>query len=254
MDWRIAAASAIGTSHVANGTPNQDRAWVSTETMPDGSTLLLAVVADGAGSARYGGNGAAISVETVVSFVQSKAANSPLCDLLGTGCLSAVRTRLAEAAYEGSFPERDLACTLLAVVSSPQGAIAMQIGDGAIVVDAGQGLELAIQPMRGEYANATHFVIDADWLTRLTTRTWDAPLTHVALMSDGVEHLAIHAGSMTPHPPFFVSLFSTLAASPADAREALESSLSAMLASETFTSRTDDDKTLVLAVLSVPPA
>ena len=74
---------------------------------------------------------------------------------------------------------RDFACTFLGVVSSPLGTLVLQIGDGGVVLDAGAGLELAIAPMTGQYANMTNFVTDEDAIEVLATKTFPDPVLRV---------------------------------------------------------------------------
>ena len=68
-------------------------------------------------------------------------------------------------------------------------------------------------------------------------------------MSDGVVRLAVNVVENVPHTPFFQPLLK-FAAEMENEKKAQEE-LAAFLASERVSARTDDDKTLVLAV-SVP--
>lgn len=52
-NWRVAGASVRGTGHVTAGLPCQDAHDVRVSLSPDGVPLLIAVVSDGAGSARH---------------------------------------------------------------------------------------------------------------------------------------------------------------------------------------------------------
>ena len=61
--------------------------------------------------------------------------------------------RIYATADQQGAKARDYACTFLGVVASPSATLLMQIGDGGIVVDVGNGLEVPITPMIGEYAN-----------------------------------------------------------------------------------------------------
>jgi hypothetical protein len=145
---------------------------------------------------------------------------------------------------------RDLACTFLGVVSLPQAAIAIQIGDGGIVVNAGKGLELALIPMVGEYANMTHFVTDDNAVEILQTREYSSQLTEVAVFSDGVQRLALQMATNTPHEPFFTPFFDALRKAAPENEEGLHLALVNFLNSERVNARTDDDKTLVIATLN----
>jgi hypothetical protein len=59
--WRLAAASALSTSHEKLGTPCQDAHACQALLAATGETLLVAVVADGAGSAVRSGEGAQLA-------------------------------------------------------------------------------------------------------------------------------------------------------------------------------------------------
>ena len=57
--WRVAAASAIGTSHVASGTKCQDAHGFGVFDA-SGENILILVVSDGAGSAKHSEDGSAM--------------------------------------------------------------------------------------------------------------------------------------------------------------------------------------------------
>src|SRR5258708_36290408 len=63
--WRYAAASVIGTSHTKQGTNCQDANDCQIYQLPTSETVLVGVVSDGAGSARFGGGGAALCCSTL---------------------------------------------------------------------------------------------------------------------------------------------------------------------------------------------
>jgi hypothetical protein len=102
------------------------------------------------------------------------------------------------------------------------------------------------RPQRGEYANETNFLTQEDALERIDTVILDAPLQSLAVLSDGLLRLAMQMPAHEPHLPFFKPLFA-FAAHPADLQEA-SAKLAGFLASERVCARTDDDKSLVLAV------
>jgi len=104
---------------------------------------------------------------------------------------------------------------------------------------------------RGEYANETHFLIQADALDQLVIDVYDTRVSALAVMSDGLIRLALRMPSQEPHAPFFQPLLNFVE-STTDAAGAARQ-LSAFLASERVNARTDDDKSLVLAV-RVPAA
>jgi hypothetical protein len=127
----------------------------------------------------------------------------------------------------------------------PNATVVGQIGDGAIVVDDGE-LRAATWPQQGEYANTTHFLVDDDALEQLVTVEAGAA-RRIAVFSDGLQALALQYDTKTPYEPFFAPFFDYLETSAKDDVE-VEDELRAYLESGSVNARTDDDKSLVLAV------
>jgi hypothetical protein len=155
---------------------------------------------------------------------------------------------LAEAQKHGSAP-RDLASTLLVTVAGPSGGGALQIGDGVIVVSDGGGRWCWVfWPQHGEYANTTYFLTDEDAAERLQIEPFSGKVSDIALMTDGLEPLALHYASRFVHEPFFNGMFRPLFdADGAYEINHLSASLERFLSSERVGSRTDDDVSLILA-------
>ena len=71
----------------------------------------------------------------------------------------------------------------------------------------------------------------------------------IALLSDGIEPLVLHYASRTVHGPFFDCMFGPVRRSQAIGEDlALSQDLEGYLSSPAILERTDDDKTLVLAM------
>lgn len=244
--WRYIAARARGSSHARSGTPCQDQ--LACDVLEDGT--LVAVLADGAGSASEAELGARIATGAVLEAARRElAAGAPdLASTLRRAILSAREAVLEEARAAGQ-PARAFASTLLAVALGPAGGAAAQLGDGLIVVDgAGSGWSWVFWPQRGEFANTTYFLTDDEAEQTLKVEALAAPVSSVALMSDGLEPLALHYQSRAAHAPFFDGMFRVLGGA-TGAREVvdLSAALQRYLESETVSSRTDDDVSLVLA-------
>lgn len=257
--WRWMAARAAGSSHVAACLPCQDRYAVSTPR----PGRWIAALADGAGSAPLGDRGAEAAVDAAVrSLAWAGVAG-------GGDPVAAVRAAAAEARAgvvvladaEGVEP-RQAACTLLVVTMGPEGGAALQIGDGLIAVSegppAGEGegageWSWVFWPQRGEFANTTFFLSDPDAEERWVADSLPPSVTDVALLSDGLEALALHYASLSAHGPFFDAFLAPLARAGGEGEVTeLGDALGRFLVSERVTERTDDDVSLVLATRRPP--
>lgn len=218
--------------------------------------VLIACVSDGAGSASHSHIGSAWACETLADEI---------ADFLGSGrplteatradadvwCVNVHRCLVAQAEEAAVMP-RQLACTLMGVAVSDAGAVYVHIGDGAIVVNFGEEYVPIFWPQNGQYANMTYFITEAEALTHVQFAvTSDAP-DEVALLTDGLQTLALKFDSKTAYAPFFRALFSQVRDEPEGEAQRLTSALAEFLDSGPVNARTDDDKTLVLATRKAP--
>lgn len=250
MTWRLVYASEVGTSHAHTCTPCQDSCWAQVDRLADGQPLLSVFVADGAGSAAKGGEGAELAIEAAAAFIAKKVKQGEfgLGDGLATEIVLAVREHIYAAAETEKLKARDFACTFLGVLSTAVGTLVLQVGDGGVVLDTGEGFEVAVVPMSGEYANMTHFVTDEDAVTVLATKAYSTRALRVAAFTDGIQRLALNLATNTPHEPFFAPFFNGMARATAEQEEQLHGLLVRFLGSAPVNERTDDDKTLALAL------
>ena len=220
-------------------------AWLN-----DQQPLLSVFVADGAGSVSQGGEGAMLAVNEAMAYMSQKVQGGELGlnDVLATNMVLTIRQRLFAEAEAKELAVRDFACTFLGLISSPDGTLIMQIGDGGVVVDLGHGLQLPLTPMAGEYANMTHFITDEDAVSRLETFTSTERAHKVAAFTDGIQRLALIMLDNSPHVPFFTPFFNGLAAATQEQLDLLPELLKQFLSSPAVNERTDDDKTLALAL------
>jgi hypothetical protein len=147
---------------------------------------------------------------------------------------------------------RDYATTVLAVVVAEPWLACMQIGDGVIVARRGDGLEAVTLPAKGEYANEAPFVTDDHYIESLQVAVAGTDgLDAIALMTDGMERLAVQLATGVPHGPFFEGLFA-FAADDRLSDEERHTLLARELRSEKINRLTDDDKTVLVAVRTQP--
>ncbi|HGW5374305.1 TPA: PP2C family serine/threonine-protein phosphatase [Pseudomonas aeruginosa] len=249
LSWEFVSASVAGTSHVESDTPCQDRC-IAKSSCQGGRSWLAMFVADGAGSAVCAEEGAELALEAALCFWDSLMHESEfgLSDQLAVEFIKTIRSKIYSTAATVGKTARDYACTFLALLSSDQGTLIFQIGDGGIVLDVGAGLELAIAPMSGDYANMTHFVTDENALDYLESKSYEGRVERAAVFSDGVQGLALNLTDSTPHAPFFAPFFSVLSSVAPDQRQQLEPALVRFLESDQVNERTDDDKSMAIAV------
>ena len=156
---------------------------------------------------------------------------------------------LEEAAARGATP-RQLACTFLGPLVGDGWAAFVQIGDGAIVFDGEAGYKLAFWPDNGEYANTTRFLTDPDYREHLRIEVFERSISDLAVLTDGLQMLALDFATAGVHDRFFSPLFRTVRDGPDE--ETLRASLLEFMDSKRVNDRTDDDKTLLLATRSAP--
>ena len=238
--WKLVYGSVRGTSHVQSRQPCQDHCA--------GGVVGAAVVAacsDGAGSAELSHLGSRRAVERFLEeATQSLGDAAPEREAI-EAWVDAARARVLEEAAAQGVPPRQLACTLLGAVVGDGWAAFVQIGDGVIVFDGDAGYELAFWPDNGEYANTTRFLTDEDYRRHLRIEIVTRQVAELALLTDGLQMLALDFAQARVHDRFFAPLFRTVRNGPDE--ETLRASLLEFMDSRRVNDRTDDDKTLLLA-------
>lgn len=253
MTWRYVGASVIGSQHEREQLPCQDAHQIHYGYI-DERPMLLAITADGAGSALHGDIGAkfvCVCLRKQILRLLRRGAES-LEEL--DGCqikvwLKNLRQGLEQEANAQHATLRAFASTLTCVIVGIEKVVCFQIGDGAIIVRNPEGeLETVFWPDNGEYANVTHFVTDPDAEAALNFTVLPYIPQAIALLSDGVTYLALHFPSQQVHTPFFAPMFARLAQEPEGRSHELQAELEQFLASPPVNQRTGDDKTIILAV------
>lgn len=251
--WTWASASCRGTSHERTGQPLQD-AYSCFSRSLSGKDFFVGIVSDGAGSAEYGGAGASLICRVITQAARLHFVRG---DRLPTRTeiecwVDEARDRIYNAARMRGKSPRDFAATFLCAVSDGEASVIAHIGDGCVVVrERGTGEWIApTWPDHGEYASTTSFLTDES-LPRLRVSMSTGSIDVIALFSDGIERLVLDMLAKKPFEGFFSAIARPVFASTMTRGRdrALSQQLAGYLASEQVNARTDDDKTLVVAVL-----
>lgn len=253
MTWRYAAASIVGTSHVASGIGCQDahRCEVVTDSL--GNRVLAVVVSDGAGSATNSATGSALVSNMVIDHASSWLRGGGTVRSLDNDIvwqwLDNVRQEISKEAAKSNLQVRDYAATfLMAIVDQTNTAFA-QIGDGAIVTSDQPGFwEVAFWPQHGNFANETYFVTDELARDNLIFAHTLRPTREIAIFSDGLERVLLNHAERRAHVPAFERMILPLRATDTEGKDvSLSEALARYLASPPVASRADDDLTLAIA-------
>jgi hypothetical protein len=257
--WRYVAASVIGTSHEKAGGACQDAHDCQIYALPAGEKVLTAVVADGAGSAVCGGEGAAKTCRALLGLMDEHLDSGKTVEQVTRetvmSWIATIQTLLEEEAKAVSLERRDFACTILGLLVGESCAACLQVGDGVIVLADSEehAYGHVFWPDRGEYANTTHFVTEGDAIIEhLQFESVKRRIVEAALLTDGLQTVALNYQQRTAHEPFFKGLFAPLRTGEAGCSRELSESLAAFLGSPRVNEKTDDDKTLVLASRTGP--
>lgn len=253
FQWRVVGASVPGTSHLTLGRGCEDDHAASH--LPGGG--LVVAVADGAGSAARAAEASQCAVDGAVTFVrewlgrEAAPETSAAWERLLAAVFVGVRERLERLAgipaqfTEIDSPLRELATTLLIAIATADWLAVAQVGDGAVVVQRTDLTFAAVTtPDHGEYVNQASFLTDDEYLAEIQYAISEVgPVAGLALFTDGLEQLALTTTTNEPFAPFFRSLFTFAHEGDAD-----EHGVEQFLYSDRVCERTDDDKTLVLAI------
>jgi hypothetical protein len=245
--WNITGCSVVGTSHIQSEEPCHDS--FAYKILPDGK--LIIAVSDGAGSVKNPKQGSNFIVQRCIEILTKKIKKSTPDDEndwkeLVKNTFRETRKKLVEFSETEGCALNDYAATFIFVLLAEEWTIGGLIGDcAAVILTSDMELCNICPPQKGEYANMTNFLTKEDALDFLCIYVKKTQARAVAAFSDGLLEIAVNIAENKPHPPFFNPLFSFIAEIQ-DEQEGADQ-LAAFLASERINSRTDDDKTLVLA-------
>jgi hypothetical protein len=245
----VFGASAIGPLHVENGIPCQDACAFSV--LPSG--LGAIAVADGLGSAPMSEVGATLAVQSAVHcvndlFADSDTSQVPLEEMVRSAVCSARKT-LELKSVEKQWALTNLACTMIVIAFKGDCLAVGHIGDGAVVGQTHDGLRLLSGPGESEYTNEVVPLTSNEWTESLRILPTVPGIQCVAAFTDGCQRAALRRSNDTlePFEGFFAPIFSYARELPV-AGEA-EGEIRALLSSKKICDNSEDDKTLVIAVL-----
>jgi hypothetical protein len=230
------------------GVPCQDA--FAFQSLPLGVSFIA--VADGLGSATRSDIGARlavnIAVETALASLQNDNAKSPLTDIVKVAAGEA-RNGLASRASADGCLVRDLACTMIAVVLKPDEIAVAHVGDGGVVAQTERGLQLVSGPGSSEYANEVVPLTSDGWEQSLEVVHFVSSIGAVAVFTDGCQRAVFRKSreGSVPFEGFLNPIFDYISQLP-DCPEA-EQEISALLRSRKLCANSEDDKTLVVAVI-----
>lgn len=218
---------------------------------PHGPCLLCAM-ADGAGTAELGAEGARLACDMALdamgALVEGGGGAAELDRAWALNWLSAFQTAIQSRADAAGAVPRAYACTVMVALIDDRYGVFFQIGDGAMVIpSAGHrgGYDWVFWPARGEFANETWFATASDAELHLEWALVQGPIEAFAAFTDGLQHLVLHYETRTAHGPFFDQMFGFV--EQAEPGSDLEAPLLSFLSSASVNERTDDDKSLILA-------
>nr|WP_314232363.1 PP2C family serine/threonine-protein phosphatase [uncultured Moraxella sp.] len=227
--WQVYGASSIGKSHIDSNLPNQDSIYLQKT-----EKGMVAVVCDGAGSAKFSQAGAAFFSQSIgkmllgLSGSHSVSISGIAFDLVQVKQqiveqLSQIRLDLqSQLPAESSLRDYHTTFTALLIHSNHQ-AILVQIGDSPLItsqfvvrhphIDYFTNLQVYGDDSKNEYVNETHFITQDNWQSFLRVEAIDlSQVDCLALMSDGCADLVFEGASVTPkiYRPFFGNLLFNL--------------------------------------------
>lgn len=255
--FTYAWAQTTGAAHIKRGVPCEDTMGLSIIKDTQGTTWLIAAVADGAGSAKCAAEGSRVATE---SFIEAAAetiirtGTDDLHTLMRTSAAYARAILEFVAEYAGR-PLEDYHATLLACVTCGSRSAFLQIGDGAIIVrGASDGSwKTVFTPQNGEERHYTYFLTLPEAFQVAEVATSECPVTHVALTTDGLQDILLHPETLEVRATFLEKLAAGLSATnmTGDA-EKVSSGLFSVLDSTAFRRMTGDDTSLLAVQLNAP--
>ena len=288
MVFHLAAYRVRGASHRKAHTPCQDACRVGVvQTTHDGgeAELVVGAIADGGGSRPLSHIGARLSVSFAASSMKLawnaetlQRASAAELDVYWRALYEDCRRLLQVEAEARDLVDGDgaasigaLACTLIAFMATRERCAMAQVGDGFLVVgrpsivaggedQTAVDYQLAVQNRASERASEVIWLTETSWESDFRTRLLDGPIDLIVASSDGMEKAVLTVSPeqpdmLHPHMRYFEQLREGCKQTVVEALNAggqsdvvLERYLADVLTSPRLDDRTDDDKSMVLAL------
>ncbi|MYC32802.1 MAG: protein phosphatase 2C domain-containing protein [Chloroflexi bacterium] len=253
--WRIATATAPGSSHLREDIPNQDAVACRLIEVGEGE-VVVAAVADGAGSAPRSDEGSRVAADAAVATIVDGTNRQPAAAFVESHAEALLRSAVKQAKIEverygrrHNVPVRELACTLIVAFASDSLMTAAQVGDGAVVAfNIGSGAATTLcEAHSGEYANETTFITSRSRPHEIASVGCASGYDYdsLALITDGLQNLALKMPEREAFMGFWNPMLQDLAHT--DEPEAVPGRLHAFISGERVQSRTGDDVTIAIA-------
>jgi Protein phosphatase 2C len=239
--WKVAGLSEIGTSHEASGKSCEDY-WTM---RMDGHRTVLAI-ADGAGSAARGAEGARIAADRLADIACSMA--MPMTEFCASDLplkwAAEIRRILSVHASIVGCELRDLASTALVCMLEGSSALFWQVGDGGWIVVKHGVCMLATESRPAEFVNQTDFVTSDSSELFVVTAHFEN-ISSVMGFTDGVQGLLVEpvGRQLNAKVADKIAKFLSLSPDQSDAHEAIRQ----LLRNSGWRERSGDDLTLVTA-------
>jgi hypothetical protein len=251
--------SAIGTRHEQRGQPCQDYGNYCFK-----GPYLIGAVSDGAGSAKHSEIGSRMAVESALAAISKILARQfveiptreeieRVAPDLFEQMLDDILCTLHQEAILSGCQLRDLGCTLLAFVATPNWVAAMQVGDGLMMLRAHTDApyQLLFKPDKGEFINETVFITTTNASDYMSVCVEAVQLPFLCAATDGLERVAVRLQDWEPFAPFFRPFEDCLTKLPNPTEQ--HAYLKTFLESPRLNAKTDDDKTMLVCLYSQMP-
>lgn len=248
--WKAIARSAQSFAHRQMGQPCQDYARYAI--LPN--ETLIGAVAGGSDSASCSYLGAVLAAEsslrTLEEYLYQNHGQFPVSQegarQLFIRLYHDALIQIEKIARIHQCKVENFTCTLMVFVATPQGMLAMQIGNGLLVVRQAHGMyQLLFRPVQKQLAHPAIFVTSGNALEAMQVCVLQVSPVFLCAATDGLEPVALRLQDWAPYASFFRPLedYLTVTPDPERSPEYLEQ----FLVSDWLSQWTTNDRTMLLA-------